>query len=182
MSLPLMAGYIYRFKEKTMKKAAILIIFLCVFGSFVYAEGAQQVLDITRDAVDIYNNLSGNSSGSSSSSSSGSTYPAQNTSNKTITIVNNTGYPIRGAQIRPSGAYWASEDIIIFNNQVFQNGATFSINLDNRRSQASRCDIMIVDTDFDRYVKWNVSLVNGSRIVFTFNDFVGQEAPEIAPR
>ena len=64
---------IYRFKEKTMKKAFILIIFLCIFGSFIYAEGAmeatQQVLDVTRQATDIYNNLSGNSSSSSSSSS-----------------------------------------------------------------------------------------------------------------
>ena len=67
---------IYRFKEKTMRKAFIFVIFLCVFGSFICAEGAmeatQQVLDVTRQATDILNDLSGNSSSSSSSSSSAS--------------------------------------------------------------------------------------------------------------
>jgi hypothetical protein len=84
-----------------------------------------------------------------------------------VTIVNNTGYS--GWYLyasRSSETNWNEDDLL--GDDVLNSGSSVRITL----SGAGIWDFKLVDSDGDSYVKMNYSVRDGSRIEFTFDDYV----------
>jgi len=138
-----------------MKTAFIFIIFLCVFGSFVYAEGAmeatQQILDVTKQATDIYNDLSGNSSSSSSSSSSSGSGTQANPIRLPESIRTNNVWSSTAGRITSSttgGAVWYSFNVT--------SGDYYMVSWDDADYDSSLLDIKV-----DAYYQDGSSIFTG---------------------
>jgi hypothetical protein len=87
-----------------------------------------------------------------------------------ITIVNNTGYPIMGALIRPfSSSAWGENRLEV--DQIISNGESITLRLPLPLNTSNRFDIRLTDTDKDTYTKVKATVSAGGRIVFTFDDF-----------
>ena len=87
-----------------------------------------------------------------------------------ITIVNNTGYPIMGALIRPfSSSAWGENRLEV--NQIISNGESVTLPLPLPLDTVNRFDIRLTDTDKDTYTKVKAAISASGRIVFTFDDF-----------
>ena len=97
-----------------------------------------------------------------------------------ITIVNNTGYTFTHLFVSPTtSAVWGDD---VLGNQVLASGASFSVTLPYSLTTIDTYDIMAVDTDVDGYIKWNVRVAAGDRIVLTMSDFVGSVQGQTLPQ
>ncbi|MDR0448659.1 MAG: hypothetical protein LBH07_08315 [Treponema sp.] len=86
----------------------------------------------------------------------------------TIRIVNNTGYPIYGLFVSPASSdVWGEE---LLGEEILEDGQTITYRLPQPLNQENKYDIMLVDEDEDCYKKWNLTLTNNARIVFTMDD------------
>ena len=87
----------------------------------------------------------------------------------TIRIVNNTGYQIYHIMISS-----ADDDIwgfdVLSDNEILENGQTFTYQLRAPLNRVSIYDIMLEDEDENIYIKWDVKVTNNARIVFTMDD------------
>ena len=86
----------------------------------------------------------------------------------TITIVNDTGSSIYYVFISPSDSDNWGEDIL--ENEILENGQTFSYQLPEFLSETSVYDIGMEDEEGDAYFKWELTLTDDARIVFTIDD------------
>jgi hypothetical protein len=89
-------------------------------------------------------------------------------SRPSINIVNNTGYTIYTLFVSPSESDEWGEDVL--GENVLENGKTFTVQLESSLSQVSVYDIGVEDEDGDTYVKWELTVTNNDRIVFTMDD------------
>ena len=90
-----------------------------------------------------------------------------------IRIVNNTGYTIFFLHASPSSDEFWSEDLL--EDDVLENGQTFTYQLPQSLSEVSVYDILLEDEDGDSYYKWRVTLTNNARIVFTQDDLDAED-------
>jgi hypothetical protein len=86
-----------------------------------------------------------------------------------INIVNNTGYDIYYLYVSPSQDEDWGDDIL--KDHVLKDGGTFTYRLPQSLSNVSVYDFMAEDEDDDVLVKWEITIVNDARIVFTFDDY-----------
>ena len=84
----------------------------------------------------------------------------------TIRIVNNTGYTICYLFVSSSESDDWGEDLL--GEDVLEDGKTFTYKLSQPLNQFY--DIVAEDEDGDTYYKWNVTITNNARIVFTLED------------
>nr|AGS52038.1 hypothetical protein [uncultured bacterium contig00008] len=86
-----------------------------------------------------------------------------------ITIINNTGYPIRNIYISSTADdYWGTDRLSA--EEVLNDGYSVTLNLPYPVNVVNRYDIMLKDSDGDTYTKMNVLVSAGSTIEFTFDD------------
>ena len=93
----------------------------------------------------------------------------------TITIVNNTGFTIKGAGMYPSDVeVYRSSDLILINlGGNLRSGGSRRVTLpavDLTRNY----NILLVDTDNDGYVKMEQAIFANMTLTFTFLDFIGK--------
>jgi len=89
-----------------------------------------------------------------------------------ITIINNTGYPVKSINISPvTSDTW--DENRLSSNQILRSGQSLTLSLPFPIEEINRYDIRLIDTDDDFYIKMNVLVTAGGRIEFTFNDFQG---------
>jgi hypothetical protein len=85
-----------------------------------------------------------------------------------INIVNNTGYTIYKLFISPAESEEWGDDLL--GEDILENGTTFTVWLPAPLSQVTVYDIGVEDTDGDTYIKWELTVTNNARIVFTMDD------------
>jgi hypothetical protein len=85
-----------------------------------------------------------------------------------IEIVNNTGYTIYFLYVSPSESDKWGDDIL--GEKSLGDGETFSYRLPQPLSSSNVYDFMAEDEDEDPYFKWDITVTNNARIVFTFDD------------
>ena len=108
-------------------------------------------------------------------------YTSSNTgtsSQEQIRVVNNTGYEIREINISPSSADYWGEDLL--GSSVLKN-TEFVYRLPQPASRVNKYDIRLEDEDGDEYIKWRISVVGNTRIVFTLDDIVYDDEPAQSP-
>jgi hypothetical protein len=86
-----------------------------------------------------------------------------------VRIVNNTGYDIFYIYMSPSNSDDWGNDIL--GDGILKNGDTFTWALPYPLSMHNVYDIGMEDEDEDTYIKWEVTITNNARIVFTQDDF-----------
>ena len=85
-----------------------------------------------------------------------------------VRIVNNTGKEIFYIFISPSDDdNWGGD---LLGEDILENGQTFTYRLPHPLSRVSLYDIGMEDEDGDTYVKWEVTITDNARIVFTIDD------------
>jgi len=89
--------------------------------------------------------------------------------NPSITIENNTGYTIYYVYISETTSDSWGQDRLR-SDQIISNGQSVSIQLTTPLSRVNKYDIRLLDSDGDEYTKFNVTVSNNSRIVFTKDD------------
>ena len=87
-----------------------------------------------------------------------------------ITIVNGTGYTVWYVLVSPVDSDEWGRDLLD-SDQTLPTGESFTYVLPQPPS--THYDIMLVDSDGDSYIKMRVNVAESSKIVFTFDDFVG---------
>jgi len=91
-----------------------------------------------------------------------------------ITIVNNTGYPIYQLWIQPAGDDWNNwaiqYTVDINRSNLLSTGHSIEITLPLPLNIINTYDIYLYDTDEDMYIKENVRISAGLRVVFVFDD------------
>ena len=92
----------------------------------------------------------------------------------TVNIVNNTGYTIFYLFISPSESDYWGEDVLAA-DEVILDGETFIYQLTAPLNRVSVYDIRLIDEEGDDYIKWEVTLTNNNRIVFTLGDLEWEE-------
>jgi len=91
------------------------------------------------------------------------------TDNPSITIVNNTGYPIISAFLATQASEnWGSNRL--GGVDIISNGQSFSLRLPNALNVVNRYDIRLNDLNGVTYVQKNVLVSANSRVVFTKDD------------
>ena len=85
-----------------------------------------------------------------------------------IRIVNNTGYPVYNIYISPSENETWGEDFL--GEDILENGQIFTCRLSTPLSEINVYDIGLEDEDGNAYFKWEQTLANDIRIVFTEDD------------
>ena len=86
----------------------------------------------------------------------------------TIRIVNNTGFPVFKICISPSEEDAWGEDIL--GEEILENGQTYTWQLSLPLSEVSVYDIGMEDEEGSAYIKWELTLTNNARIVFSEDD------------
>jgi len=85
-----------------------------------------------------------------------------------VRIVNNTGYAIYHVFVSPSSLdEWGNE---LLGEDILEDGETFTVRLPQPLSADNVYDFGISDEDGDVYYKWEVTVTNNVRIVFTLDD------------
>jgi hypothetical protein len=88
-----------------------------------------------------------------------------------ITIVNNTGYPVTDVRVSPvTHDTWGENRLP--GNQTLRNGQSVSVQLPYELTQVDQYDIRLTDTDDDKYIKNNLRVSANGRIEFTMRDIV----------
>jgi len=85
-----------------------------------------------------------------------------------VHIVNQTGYTIYFLYISSSGTSDWEEDVL--GNNTLSKNESIKVNLNRSLSAVNRYDFRLIDKDGDEYIKMNVQISNGSRIIFTLKD------------
>ena len=86
-----------------------------------------------------------------------------------ITIVNNTGYPLVAVALSPEEFdNWGDGDIL--GDVILENGQSFTYRLPYPLNKYNVYDFIAIDEDEDAYYKWGVTVTNNARIVFVFDD------------
>ena len=89
--------------------------------------------------------------------------------NPSVTVVNNTGYPVSEVYISQTASeFWGNN---LLRNRNIASGASSSFKLPYALDVVNRYDIRLVDTDGDTYTRMNILVSAGVSIVFTFDDF-----------
>ena len=100
---------------------------------------------------------------------SSSTSSSNSTTNPSITIVNNTGYTVYYVYISSSeSSNWG--DDWLGSSEVLMTGESKTFRLQQPLNVVNRYDFRIRDSDGDNYTKYNVTVTNNARIVFTISD------------
>jgi len=94
--------------------------------------------------------------------------------NPSVSIVNDTGYTVYYVHFSAADSDDWSDDLLD-RSQVLSDGEEASVVLPFPLSVADRYDIVLIDSDGDSYIKLNVPVSVGSKVVFTFDDFIGQD-------
>jgi hypothetical protein len=85
-----------------------------------------------------------------------------------INIQNNIGVTIKSAFITQTGSLsWGND---LFGNRNLPNGNSITIRLPNPMNASNTCDIKLIDSDGDSYIKWNYKINQNQKIEFTFFD------------
>ena len=85
-----------------------------------------------------------------------------------IRIVNNTGYTVDEVCVSPSDSDIWGENIL--EDEILENGQTFTYQLRYPLSRVSVYDIGMEDENGNIYVKWEVTITNNVQLVFTIDD------------
>jgi hypothetical protein len=85
-----------------------------------------------------------------------------------VNIVNNTGYTIYFLYVSPSESDDWGDDIL--GDAVLRDGETFTYKLTEPLSRVNTYDFLAEDEDDDPYLKWEITITNNSKIVFTLDD------------
>ena len=91
------------------------------------------------------------------------------TGNPSITIVNNTGRTIWYVNISSTASSSWGDDFLA-SNEVLTNGSSKIITLPHPINVVNRYDMRLVDQDNIQFVKANVQVSDGMRVVFTAGD------------
>jgi len=95
--------------------------------------------------------------------------------NPSITIVNNTGYTVHYVYISQTASdKWGTDRLAA--DETLTDGQSVSLQLPYPINVVNRYDMRLVDSDEDEYIKTNVLVSAGSRIIFTFGDFVSNNS------
>lgn len=88
-----------------------------------------------------------------------------------ITIVNDTNYDIAEVRVIPAGSGdWDRAEQVLAGGELIHFGEDYRVELDTTRFATLVYDIMLVDVDGDRYVKWDVNLELVTEVVYTLDD------------
>jgi len=85
-----------------------------------------------------------------------------------VRVVNNTGYDIYCIFASPSSDEEWGEDLL--GDDILEDGQTATIRLPLPLSTNNVYDFGVLDEDDDVYYKWDVTVTNNARIVFTEDD------------
>jgi hypothetical protein len=85
-----------------------------------------------------------------------------------IQIVNDTGYTFYYLYVSPSESDKWGDDIL--GDKILRSGETFTFRLPQPLSSVNVYDFLAEDEDEDPYYKYEVTITNNARIVFTFDD------------
>lgn len=86
-----------------------------------------------------------------------------------IIIVNNTGFTIYWVYTSPfNSGSWGSPRLS--KNEPLLNGKSIALQLPTAAAGENRYSIRLEDSDGDTYTKSNLSISDGDRIIFTFDD------------
>jgi len=85
-----------------------------------------------------------------------------------VQIVNNTGYAIYHISVTPSSEDEWGDDLL--GEDILEDGEIFTLRLSYPLSTENVYDFGIQDEDGDYYFKWEVTVSNNARIVFTLDD------------
>jgi hypothetical protein len=86
-----------------------------------------------------------------------------------IRIVNDTGYTFYYLYVSPSDSDEWGDDIL--GDRYLKDGETFTYQLPQPLSSVNEYDFLAEDEDEDCYYKWEITVTNNARIIFTFDDF-----------
>ncbi len=90
-----------------------------------------------------------------------------------LDIVNQTSYAIREVWIAPAQADdWEAGVQELEEWQRIHHREDYRVEVDVERFNTYVYDIMLVDVDGDRYIKWDVNLELATEVVFTLDDIV----------
>ncbi|MDR2702406.1 MAG: hypothetical protein LBB72_08245 [Spirochaetaceae bacterium] len=85
-----------------------------------------------------------------------------------IRIVNNTGFSIYYIFVSPSESDdWGDE---LLGDDYLEDGDYITVRLSQPLSRTNVYDFRVEDEDEDLYFKWEVTVTNNARIVFTLDD------------
>jgi hypothetical protein len=84
-------------------------------------------------------------------------------------VDNNTGYTVHYIYVRPSG--WDNWGYDQLGRDVLSNGYYLNFTLTHF---GGTCDVILVDSDGDYYIKKNIWLNADVRVTFTFSDLKGR--------
>ncbi|MFW5684734.1 MAG: hypothetical protein ACOC1I_07770 [Spirochaetota bacterium] len=88
-----------------------------------------------------------------------------------IVIVNDTNYDIVEIHLSPSSANeWNDGEQLLGPGEIVHHGEDFRVDIDADRYDTLVYNIMLVDVDGDRYIKWGVNLELETQIVYTLDD------------
>jgi len=92
------------------------------------------------------------------------------TTNPTITIVNDTGYTVYNVYLSQTASdSWGTDKLS--SDQVLLDGQSVTLQLPYALNVVNRYDIRLKDLDGDTYTKMDVLVSANSKIVFTMSDF-----------
>lgn len=92
-----------------------------------------------------------------------------------LTIVNDTNYDVAEIHIAPAdAASWSDGEQVLAEGEMLHFGEDYRIDVDTDRYGTYVYDIMLVDVDGDRYVKWDINLELITQIVYTLDDLEWQ--------
>lgn len=88
-----------------------------------------------------------------------------------LTIVNDTNYDIAEVHVAPASASgWDEGEQLLAGGELIHFGEDYRIDIDTERYGTYVYDVMLVDVDGDRYVKWDVNLELTTEVVYTLDD------------
>ena len=88
-----------------------------------------------------------------------------------VQVVNNTGYDVYAVFIVPAGSEELGEDVLEdFGDEILRNGDDVEVLLHTPLSAINTYNFILIDEDADWYVKWDVTVADNARVVFTLED------------
>lgn len=85
-----------------------------------------------------------------------------------VRVVNNTGFDIYNLYISPSVSdEWGDQ---LLGDEILENGETVTVTLSKPLSTINRYDFKVDDEERIVYFKFDVTVTNNARIVFTLDD------------
>lgn len=88
-----------------------------------------------------------------------------------LDIVNKTNYTIFEIYVAPSEApTWDVDDQLLQDWEVIHHGETYRVEVDVEGFDTYVYDVMLVDEEGDRYIKWDINLEISTRVTYTLDD------------